>query len=458
MSSQSKGFWMTKNGGVGHLADGDAVYDNSSRIEQKRSHNWFADSTEAEVFPNKKQQVVQVPINKTTNGVLSASGPTWDSSCSYPSMPTPYSSRLFRAEASRPMNFAEQNISTITGDDSSLNKQGIGEQFGSDSCMGLTISHTVEDAEIYLSYSGLRKVKVNQVKDPGNGMSMGQAYNNHSNESIAMSVGQGYNKEDGNMMFVGPTTYNVQGDNMGPISSSSEKQDGNELVVVGEAYNNKGGEAASVSFGSFHEDIDALAQPMNGYHLLYDQSALQLSETTTTTTNKDLDLVSIPQVGKSRAETVSKSKSETKASRKEAPNSFPSNVRSLISTGMLDGVPVKYVSMLREELRGVIKGSGYLCGCQSCDYTKGLNAYEFERHAGCKTKHPNNHIYFENGKTIYQIVQELRSTPESQLFDAIQTVTGSQINQKAFRLWKESFQLATRELERIYGKEELNLK
>lgn len=67
---------------------------------------------------------------------------------------------------------------------------------------------------------------------------------------------------------------------------------------------------------------------------------------------------------------------------------------------------------------------------------KTLNAYEFERHAGCKTKHPNNHIYFENGKTIYQIVQELRSTPESMLFDAIQTVTGSPINQKAFRIWK----------------------
>lgn len=65
-----------------------------------------------------------------------------------------------------------------------------------------------------------------------------------------------------------------------------------------------------------------------------------------------------------------------------------------------------------------------------------LNAYEFERHAGCKSKHPNNHIYFENGKTIYQIVQELKSTPESLLFDTIQTICGAPINQKAFRNWK----------------------
>ena len=65
-----------------------------------------------------------------------------------------------------------------------------------------------------------------------------------------------------------------------------------------------------------------------------------------------------------------------------------------------------------------------------------INAYEFERHAGCKTKHPNNHIYFENGKTIYGIVQELRSTPQNMLFEVIQTITGSPINQKSFRLWK----------------------
>lgn len=68
--------------------------------------------------------------------------------------------------------------------------------------------------------------------------------------------------------------------------------------------------------------------------------------------------------------------------------------------------------------------------------SKVLNAYAFERHAGCKTKHPNNHIYFENGKTIYQIVQELRNTPETMLFDVVQTVFGSPINQKAFRIWK----------------------
>lgn len=65
-----------------------------------------------------------------------------------------------------------------------------------------------------------------------------------------------------------------------------------------------------------------------------------------------------------------------------------------------------------------------------------LNAYEFEQHANCKTKHPNNHIYFENGKTIYGVVQELKNTPQEKLFDAIQNVTGSVINHKNFNTWK----------------------
>lgn len=76
--------------------------------------------------------------------------------------------------------------------------------------------------------------------------------------------------------------------------------------------------------------------------------------------------------------------------------------------------------------------------CQSVNglFLQVINAYEFERHANCKTKHPNNHIYFENGKTIYGIVQELRNTPQNVLFEVIQTITGSPINQKCFRLWK----------------------
>ncbi|PRQ20861.1 hypothetical protein RchiOBHm_Chr7g0232731 [Rosa chinensis] len=90
---------------------------------------------------------------------------------------------------------------------------------------------------------------------------------------------------------------------------------------------------------------------------------------------------------------------------------------------MFDSIPVKYSSWSREKnLDGIVKGS-----CR-------LNAYEFERHACAKTKHPNNRIYFENGKTIHAGVEELKNTPQDMLFDAIQNVTGSQVNKKNFRV------------------------
>ncbi|KAJ4908428.1 Uncharacterized protein Rs2_12086 [Raphanus sativus] len=152
------------------------------------------------------------------------------------------------------------------------------------------------------------------------------------------------------------------------------------------------------------------------------------------------------------------SKTAKKGSTTSSTNTFPSNVKSLLSTGMFDGVTVKYYSWSREKnLKGVIKGTGYLCGCSDCNLNKVLNAYEFEQHANCKTKHPNNHIYFENGKTIYGVVQELKNTPQEKLFDAIQNVTGSDINYKNFNTWKASYQVASLELQRIYGKDAATL-
>ncbi|CAH2072831.1 unnamed protein product [Thlaspi arvense] len=145
---------------------------------------------------------------------------------------------------------------------------------------------------------------------------------------------------------------------------------------------------------------------------------------------------------------------DSKTARKGSTNTFPTNVKSLLSTGMFDGVTVKYYSWSREKnLKGLIKGTGYLCGCSGCNFNKVLNAYEFEQHANCKTKHPNNHIYFENGKTIYGVVQELKNTPQEKLFDAIQNVTGSDINHKNFNAWKASYHVASLELQRIYGKD-----
>ncbi|CAA2994243.1 uncharacterized protein LOC111389459 [Olea europaea var. sylvestris] len=445
-----KGFWMPKGGGP--MTDGDAVFGNLSSMEPKRGRQWFSDAAEPELIPNKKQ-TVESPIVKPAAGISMSNALHWDYSSGFHSVPNQFIDRLFGPETTRSVNLTERNMSTVGTDGLNMRKKFVDEQFGNDSSVGLSISYGIEDPETCISYGGIRKVKVNQVKDSENGLlasleqnvgiSMDQTYSRGSTDTF-ISMGQPYGSGDANMRSV----------------SSNSRKGNDHVTLMSHSYDK--GETNTISFGGYQDEsvLDALARPIGSYSLLYEQSSDQTSEIPS---KKAVDVqnanitMSTSQAPKSRPDSTSKNKSETKPSRKEAPNSFPSNVRSLIATNILDGVPVRYVSVSREELRGIIQGSGYLCGCQTCEYSKTLNAYEFERHAGCKTKHPNNHIYFENGKTIYQIVQELRSTPESMLFDAIQTVTGSPINQKAFRIWKESFQAATRELQRIYGKEALNL-
>ncbi|CAL5388227.1 unnamed protein product [Camellia sinensis] len=125
---------------------------------------------------------------------------------------------------------------------------------------------------------------------------------------------------------------------------------------------------------------------------------------------------------------------ELKMSKKVLPDSYPTTVKKLLSTGILEGARVKYVTTSQErELPGIIKGCGYLCGCSLCNFSKILSAYEFELHAGGKTRHPNNHIYLENGKPIYSVIQELKTAPHSVLDEVVKNVAGSSVNEESFQ-------------------------
>ncbi|RDY07306.1 Increased DNA methylation 1, partial [Mucuna pruriens] len=130
---------------------------------------------------------------------------------------------------------------------------------------------------------------------------------------------------------------------------------------------------------------------------------------------------------------------ELKMSKKVVPNCYPTNVKKLLSTGILDGAIVKYIyNPGKVELQGIIDGGGYLCSCSMCNYSRVLSAYEFEQHAGAKTRHPNNHIFLENGRPIYSIIQEIKTAPLSILDEVIKNVAGSSVNEESFQVWKES--------------------
>ncbi|XP_059666214.1 uncharacterized protein LOC132312021 isoform X2 [Cornus florida] len=282
--------------------------------------------------------------------------------------------------------------------------------------------------------------------------STGPAHSKGDENFILM--GPSNNKDDENFISLGPSY--AKGNNnvisMGPIP------DGDSNMLLGQNYNE--GESGTMSFGGFQDQPgrNPAVRIINSCDLLPSQASAQTSEAAghkVSVECNDDPIASVTPAAISRKNTISKNK-EKKMPKKVPSNNFPSNVKSLLSTGMFDGVPVKYVSWSREKnVVGVIKGNSYLCGCRDCKYSKALNAFEFEGHAGCKTKHPNNRVYFENGKTIYQVVQELKNTPQDKLFEVIQNVTGSPINQKNFNIWQASFKAATRELQRIFGKDEV---
>ncbi|KAK8542035.1 hypothetical protein V6N13_137391 [Hibiscus sabdariffa] len=507
-TKMNQGIWMAKDVG---LNNGEMAYDTSSRVDPKRSHQWFMDGTETDLFPNKKQ-AVGVPTTNLFSGFLNSNVSPWGNASGFTSISGQFSEWLFDTKTARAVNFDDRRYSSDSTEKVLIERKVNEDFFTSDSSFGLSMSHTLEDPRSGLNFGGIRKVKVSEVKDSENIMSASMGYVSNRADYNSVSTDHAYNKvEDGIMLMglpynkgdsIGDTyerennvfvsmgqSYNKSKDNSAiAMSNTFDKGDNNFMsmsqtynrtddgsVTLGQTYSKgddsaisithsyKGdnhnlsvgpsysrGESTIISFGGYDYDTNPSGSIISSYNLLTSQSSVQRS-----TAPSEKELVQSNNVIVSGAE-VSKKKDNLRTSKKASSNNFPSNVRSLLSTGMLDGVPVKYIVRSKEkELRGVIKSSGYRCGCQTCKFSKVINAYEFEQHAGCKTKHPNNHIYFENGKTIYGIVQELRSTPQNMLFDVIQSIIGSPINQNCFRLWKESFLAATDELKRIYGKDEM---
>ncbi|XP_010558790.1 PREDICTED: uncharacterized protein LOC104827321 [Tarenaya hassleriana] len=301
---------------------------------------------------------------------------------------------------------------------------------------------------------------------------MGQSF--HKMDSNLFSVSPSYNRGQESFMSI-LTSYGKAAENLFSSDTSFQEQDNNLLSMGSAPYKASGGipfmlpnqdrtdqndvpitqqgGSNTISFGGFQNEdmLVSSGSIINGYES-FGNVAENFKDPVQKRSRENLcGMFSSGHIVNPNADTIPKIK-ETKTTKKAPTNTFPSNVKSLLSTGMFDGVHVKYYSWSREKnLQGIIKGTGYLCGCSECKMTKVLNAYEFERHANCKTKHPNNHIYFENGKTIYAVVQELKNTPQEMLFDAIQNVTGSEINHKNFNTWKASYQAASRELQRIYG-------
>ncbi|RYR23159.1 hypothetical protein Ahy_B03g068419 isoform A [Arachis hypogaea] len=343
-SFQNKGFWTVK--GSGHINDRETTFDNPSKVEPKRPHQWFVDSAEVDLFPNKKQAVEDVN-GKSSSGFSNVNYPPWDNSSGF--SVSNIVDQLFGSET-RQVNVIEKNVYVPAGS-SNVRSRAMTNQYGDNSSIGLSISHSVENSEAPLNYGGVKKVKVSQVKDIDGVRHHpeGLNYNMQSNGDLHQVYGGEIDK-DGNVTLMG-LAYN--GGDVHVRSSGAPYGKGGDTGMSFGTDSYSKDNPNVIPFGGFPDErgIIPAGRPAADYGQLYNQSSVHIPGAGH---EKELDasnpgaVANTPQVVKQKSETVSKNKQESKANKKESPNSFPTNVRSLISTGMLDGVPVKYVSAARE--------------------------------------------------------------------------------------------------------------
>ncbi|XP_072976201.1 uncharacterized protein [Typha angustifolia] len=131
---------------------------------------------------------------------------------------------------------------------------------------------------------------------------------------------------------------------------------------------------------------------------------------------------------------------ESKVLTRYTPRSLLVDVRGLLSTGLLEGLTVRYKKD-EVEVHGIIRDLGILCGCSSCNCTKVVSAYQFEKHAGVTSSNQNNHIFLESGISLYNLVKELKNNPLYLLGDMVKEKIGRPPNLKSFEDWKGLFRM-----------------
>nr|CAB3469149.1 unnamed protein product [Digitaria exilis] len=128
-------------------------------------------------------------------------------------------------------------------------------------------------------------------------------------------------------------------------------------------------------------------------------------------------------------------KMEMKMSKKVAClTKHPVNIRELLNTGLLEGMPVMYIipHSKKDVLKGVITGCNILCFCPSCNGSKVVSAYHFEQHAGSTKKHPADFIYLGNGNSLRDVLRASERSPlealEKTIRSSIDPVAKSRMN------------------------------
>ncbi|KAJ8551934.1 hypothetical protein K7X08_028377 [Anisodus acutangulus] len=125
-------------------------------------------------------------------------------------------------------------------------------------------------------------------------------------------------------------------------------------------------------------------------------------------------------------------KLELKMSKKVALTKIPTKLKDLLDTGLLEGLPIRYIrgttkgrGRPKKGLRGEIRGSGILCFCDNCHGASVVTPNQFELHANSANKRPSEYIFLENRKTLRDVLSMCKDAPCDELEAVIKNAIGS---------------------------------
>ncbi|GAB2285471.1 hypothetical protein Dimus_019920 [Dionaea muscipula] len=117
-------------------------------------------------------------------------------------------------------------------------------------------------------------------------------------------------------------------------------------------------------------------------------------------------------------------------SKKVSIKMIPTHLKDLLETGLLEGLPVRYIRSHKTRapndagLKGVINGSGILCYCDECKGTKVVTPNQYELHAGSSNKRPPDYIYLENGSTLRHVLNACKGVDLDALEGVVKNASG----------------------------------
>ncbi|KAI9396997.1 hypothetical protein POPTR_004G217600v4 [Populus trichocarpa] len=116
---------------------------------------------------------------------------------------------------------------------------------------------------------------------------------------------------------------------------------------------------------------------------------------------------------------------------------FPTKLKDLLDSGILEGQKVKYLRGAKvrgpgeKGLHGMVRESGILCFCDDCKGKEVVTPAIFVLHAGSSNKRPPEYICLENGNTLCDVMNACKNSSLDTLDEAIRLSTGFSPSKKS---------------------------